>query len=423
MKRRLEIMWGRFGGIDVIDLGNDFYLIKFYAQEDLDHALLDGPWKIYDHYLAVRLWEPNFNPLLTFIDKITAWIRLPGLPIELGKFARLCVEVDLTKPLLGVYMIKGKLYQIEYEGIHQLCFLCGRIDHEQKQCTLGKEIDLERGQHIQVRDENHKETSRQQAKGQNTRGMDAKEEEARRKEKDKETLQHTGNNFGPWMIVQKQRRSRREPTEEGNKNGEGTSKAAEKEKKNENLSRFKVLEVEETQQEEEELQQREEERDTNKQTTHKAAPQKNKGKNQMQQNQKKLKENNNNGTLTQNLPKQTTQSKGKAIGSYKAIKITQGKTSSHNQEGPVEETHRENWNETNDDTQSTELEEIQCTELNQNFMEEGRPPDPEKADRNQEDSMETEMQKEIENLIEGVDFETPSISEPKDNEAVDMQLQ
>ncbi|XP_052117761.1 uncharacterized protein LOC127747666 [Arachis duranensis] len=160
MKRRLEIMWGRFGGIDVIDLGNDFYLVKFYAQEDLDHALLDGPWKIYDHYLAVRLWEPNFNPLLTFIDKITAWIRLPGLPIELyndkilkkigdligktckvdyntsnlfrGKFARLCVEVDLTKPLLGVYMINGKLYQIEYEGIHQLCFLCGRIDHEQK---------------------------------------------------------------------------------------------------------------------------------------------------------------------------------------------------------------------------------------------------------------------------------------------------
>ncbi|RYR46613.1 hypothetical protein Ahy_A07g032359 [Arachis hypogaea] len=63
---------GRFRGIDVIDLGNDFYLVKFYAQEDLDHALLDGPWKIYDHYLAVRLWEPNFNPLLTFIDKITA---------------------------------------------------------------------------------------------------------------------------------------------------------------------------------------------------------------------------------------------------------------------------------------------------------------------------------------------------------------
>ncbi|QHO43312.1 Endonuclease/exonuclease/phosphatase [Arachis hypogaea] len=62
MKRRIQTMWGRFGDLDVIDLGNEFYLVKFYAEEDLDHVLLEGPWKIYDHYPAVRLWEPNFNP-------------------------------------------------------------------------------------------------------------------------------------------------------------------------------------------------------------------------------------------------------------------------------------------------------------------------------------------------------------------------
>ncbi|RYQ79455.1 hypothetical protein Ahy_Scaffold6g108202 [Arachis hypogaea] len=71
MKRRIENMWGRLGELDVIDLGNNYYLVKFYAQEDLDATLVDGPWKIYDHYLAVRLWEPNFNPLTTTIDKIT----------------------------------------------------------------------------------------------------------------------------------------------------------------------------------------------------------------------------------------------------------------------------------------------------------------------------------------------------------------
>ncbi|KAL4390845.1 hypothetical protein AHAS_Ahas03G0185800 [Arachis hypogaea] len=167
MKRRIENMWGRLGELDVIDLGNDYYLVKFYAQEDLDAALVDGPWKIYDHYLAVRLWEPNFNPLTTTIDKITAWIRLPGLPIELyngkilrkigdligrtckidyntshlcrGKFARLCVEVDLTKPLLGRYMVNGNVYQVEYEGIHQICFTCGKADHEQKHCAIWRE--------------------------------------------------------------------------------------------------------------------------------------------------------------------------------------------------------------------------------------------------------------------------------------------
>ncbi|QHO58457.1 uncharacterized protein DS421_3g90760 [Arachis hypogaea] len=69
MKRILEAIWRTFGGIDVIDLGNDFYLVRFFAEDDLDHALLDGPWKIYDHYLVVYLWEPNFNPLTTSIDK------------------------------------------------------------------------------------------------------------------------------------------------------------------------------------------------------------------------------------------------------------------------------------------------------------------------------------------------------------------
>ncbi|XP_057730252.1 uncharacterized protein LOC130945560 [Arachis stenosperma] len=167
MKRRIENMWGRLGELDVIDLGNDYYLVKFYAQEDLDAALVDGPWKIYDHYLTVRLWEPNFNLFTTTIDKITAWIRLPGLPIELynekilrkigdliertckidyntshlcrGKFVRLCVEIDLTKPLLGRYMVNENVYQVEYDGIHQICFTCSKADHEQKHCAIWRE--------------------------------------------------------------------------------------------------------------------------------------------------------------------------------------------------------------------------------------------------------------------------------------------
>ncbi|XLR56296.1 hypothetical protein S83_006968 [Arachis hypogaea] len=160
MKRRLEAMWSKKGGIEVIDLGEEYYLVKLYASEDFDHALLEGPWKIYDHDLTVRLWEPNFNPQLATIDNVMAWTRLPGLSIELydrsilrqignlvgrtvkvdnntaklcrRKFARLCVEVDLTKSLLGRYLINGREYRVEYENIYQICFSCGKVDHEKK---------------------------------------------------------------------------------------------------------------------------------------------------------------------------------------------------------------------------------------------------------------------------------------------------
>ncbi|MED6151021.1 hypothetical protein PIB30_078315, partial [Stylosanthes scabra] len=37
------------------------------------------------------------------------------------------------------YMVDKDLYYVEYEGIHQICFNYGRIDHEQKKCPLRKE--------------------------------------------------------------------------------------------------------------------------------------------------------------------------------------------------------------------------------------------------------------------------------------------
>lgn len=49
LETRLNQMWVRKGIINIIDLGYDFFLVTFSNLEDRDHALLDGPWLIYDH--------------------------------------------------------------------------------------------------------------------------------------------------------------------------------------------------------------------------------------------------------------------------------------------------------------------------------------------------------------------------------------
>jgi hypothetical protein len=220
LETRLKQMWVRNGVLNIVDLSNDYYLVTFSNKQDQEHALLEGPWLIYDHYLTVREWSPNFNPATDAIQKVAVWVRFSGLPIEYydakvlsfigdrigrtvkvdkntltrerGKYARLCVEVDLRKPLLAMFTIKGRQYNVEYEGLHFLCTTCGKFGHYKEGCPDKlKEKDVDnRGQG----DENGvQKTAAAEASG----------------------------GDGPWMVVQKPRRPRK-PT--GN-NGAGKTQA------------------------------------------------------------------------------------------------------------------------------------------------------------------------------------------------------
>lgn len=53
---------------------------------------------------------------------------------ERGKYARVCIDVNLTKPLLAMLNITGKNYNVEYEGFHLLCLCCGRYGHYKEGC-------------------------------------------------------------------------------------------------------------------------------------------------------------------------------------------------------------------------------------------------------------------------------------------------
>ena len=51
-----------------------------------------------------------------------------------GRFARLCVQVDVNKPLAMAILIRKFKQSICYEGIHKLCFVYGRMGHKQEYC-------------------------------------------------------------------------------------------------------------------------------------------------------------------------------------------------------------------------------------------------------------------------------------------------
>ncbi|XP_050256110.1 uncharacterized protein LOC126701785 [Quercus robur] len=160
--RKLLALWKPAGRLDCVDLGHGFFLTRLSLGEDYENVLRKGSWFIGDHFLSIRPWGPNFKPALASVSSIAVWVRLNELPIEyynaealqiIGKaignvlridtftasetrvrFARICVQVDVGKPLAIAIMIGRLEQQICYEGIHKMCFGCGRLGHKKEQC-------------------------------------------------------------------------------------------------------------------------------------------------------------------------------------------------------------------------------------------------------------------------------------------------
>lgn len=185
-----------------------------------------------DHYLVVKEWVPNFNPRNTKTDKLLVWVRFPALPIEYfdddflkkigkeigrpikidtttslvskGRFARVCVEVDLTNPLLSKFTVGDMVVPIEYEGIHMVCFSCGIYGHKQGQCakegTYGNKATETRGADLQ--------------------GNNSRTDKMSFESRSPKTAEHDfKNNFGAWMLVT--RRDRRGQRRGGSMQGAG----------------------------------------------------------------------------------------------------------------------------------------------------------------------------------------------------------
>ena len=169
MQSKLSQLWRPEGRMDCIDLSYGFFLVRFYSKDDLERVIKRGLWFIGDHFLSLRPWEPFFKPLTANVSLIAVWIRLNELPIELyetevlkeigesigkvlridshtamearGRYARLCVQVDINRPLVNSLIISRFEQVVTYEGIQKLCFSCGRIGHkvEASPYTIRKE--------------------------------------------------------------------------------------------------------------------------------------------------------------------------------------------------------------------------------------------------------------------------------------------
>lgn len=148
LNQRLPNIWSLQGKMNLIDIGYSCFVTRFDNKNDYLHALLDGPWKIFDNYLVIQRWESEYRPRTARLTKMAVWVRLPNIPMEnfrdditrsilenigkplkldrttvvvsKGRFARAVVEVGLNKPLAFEVWVRNTVQAIEYEGL-KLC--------------------------------------------------------------------------------------------------------------------------------------------------------------------------------------------------------------------------------------------------------------------------------------------------------------
>ncbi|KAK9008984.1 hypothetical protein V6N11_080460 [Hibiscus sabdariffa] len=156
-------LWKPQQSIRLMDIENDYFLVTFKLCSDYLKALAEGPWTIFGHCLTVQQWSPDFSTVTPYPTKVMVWIRLPGLPVPLykkgiieaigesigpmikldyqmewgqrGRFARMAITIDLSKPLVSKIIVKGKIQLIEYESLPMICFQCGKYGHAQEICS------------------------------------------------------------------------------------------------------------------------------------------------------------------------------------------------------------------------------------------------------------------------------------------------
>ncbi|XP_028807535.1 uncharacterized protein LOC114762238 [Neltuma alba] len=225
---KLHQLWAKHGSVDTIDIGVGFFMVNFAHESDYEMALTGGPWLLYDHYLCVQPWKADFEPDEERITKISAWIRIANLPLDYydhgvlhvlgsqigrvlkvdlntakrkkGRFARICVELDLNVPLHPLILVNRKAKRIQYKGIHLICFSCGRYRHDAEHCT-------------------HRQTEGKDAQEAGGSGKSAVTNSDKPKGGDTaETTSATGPSFNQWMIVQRPCRNRRPGMAEENGN-------------------------------------------------------------------------------------------------------------------------------------------------------------------------------------------------------------
>ncbi|XP_059310372.1 uncharacterized protein LOC132061616 [Lycium ferocissimum] len=140
-----------------------YYIAKFQSVADMQEIVYSGPYCLNNKPLILKQWTLQFDLSKEFLSEIPLWIKLPKLPMNcwscdslshIGNaigcpmfadecttkqtrisYARMIIEVDVTKPLPDeIAIIDANVVifhqRIEYEWKPEFCEKCQKVGHD-----------------------------------------------------------------------------------------------------------------------------------------------------------------------------------------------------------------------------------------------------------------------------------------------------
>ncbi|KAL0359939.1 UNVERIFIED_CONTAM: hypothetical protein Sradi_3678400 [Sesamum radiatum] len=157
---RLLTELGLIGKFTVSMINSKHILINLTNESDFSRLWLRRIWYLKGFPMRVFKWSPTFTPMQES-SIVPIWVSLPELPahlirkdvmfvianiigtplqIDSSKLskARVCVEIDLLKPLIQEVdlQICGEtiVQKVEYEQVPLYCSLCQHVGHQGSEC-------------------------------------------------------------------------------------------------------------------------------------------------------------------------------------------------------------------------------------------------------------------------------------------------
>jgi hypothetical protein len=158
-------------------------------------------------------------------------VDINTLKVERGRFARVCVEVDLTMPVVGKIWVNGHWYKVQYEGLHIICTNCGCYGHLGRNCPLTTpvpEVEVHMSKHSSAPPQTNPEANQKKSNSSQPQSTSVAAQNGNIVTADldpKETNKEINNNnneeskelHGDWLLVTRRKKQPNQPSSSGSK--------------------------------------------------------------------------------------------------------------------------------------------------------------------------------------------------------------